>query len=56
MNRIKLDQIDLVEPDEIYGQFELIRKENRKSYFLSKEEAKKMADFIYEYLNQEVKQ
>jgi hypothetical protein len=55
MKRVETDQLILIEPDKIYDQFELIKKENKRSYFLSKEEAKKLADFIYELLNENLK-
>lgn len=50
-NNVETDQLILIEPDKIYNQFELLKKENRRSYFLSKEEAKNLADFIYEHLH-----
>lgn len=34
----------------IYETFQLIKKENRRSYFIGKEHAKKLADFIYQHL------
>ena len=50
MKRVETDQLILVEPDKIYEWFELHKKEDRKIYNLSKEEAKNLADFIYEHL------
>jgi hypothetical protein len=51
MNRVETDQLILLEPDKIFGLFELVKKVNRKSYFLSEEEARNLADFIYSNLD-----